>query len=185
MTFTLGLSALKVQAQVFTPSLRNQFAHGHSLQSKPDPQRQDKDKKDSEEEPIDFSSSGRSGQHTAGESRGGCPHVSYPLSAISPNSHESKTVASHPQWLFYIPYEESQISKIEFVIQDKEEKDILRTNLLPSNNTPYLSATIPETHPGLVTNKEYIWYFKVNCVGGENTVPLFVSGSVQRVLPDE
>ena len=53
------------------------------------------------EEPLDFSSLGRSGQQTAGESRGNCPPSEIPLTAIAPKSNDSKTITSHPKWWFY------------------------------------------------------------------------------------
>jgi hypothetical protein len=137
-----------------------------------------------EEEPLDFSSSGRSGQQTAGESRGSCPQVNFPLTAIAPKSNVSQTVATHPRWWFFLPYNTSQISKVEFVLQDEERNDILRDTILVPETIPYFSTTIPSIHPGLKSNRWYRWYLKVYCLEGEDTVPLFVSGWVQKVIPD-
>ena len=65
-----------------------------------------------QKEPLDFSSLGRSGQQTAGDSRGSCVGHEIPLTAIAPKSNESQTRASHPRWWFYLPDEKSQISKV-------------------------------------------------------------------------
>ncbi|MGK7895213.1 MAG: DUF928 domain-containing protein, partial [Xenococcus sp. (in: cyanobacteria)] len=57
---------------------------------------------ETEEEPLDFSDTGRSGQQTAGETRSGqCGDVSIPLTALVPSSNSGKTIATHPQLWFY------------------------------------------------------------------------------------
>lgn len=137
-----------------------------------------------EEEPLDFSSSGRSGQQTAGESRGSCPVINFPLTAIAPKSNVSKTMTSHPRWWFFLPYSSSQINQVEFVLQDEERNDLVRNIISVPDTLSYLSTTIPHTHPGIEPNRWYRWYLKVYCVGRKNTVPLFVSGWVQKVKPD-
>ena len=136
-----------------------------------------------QKEPLDFSSVGRSGQQTAGESRGACTQVDIPLTAIAPVSNVSKTISSHPQWWFYNPYPKSEIEKIEFVIQNQQRQDVFRKNLNYDTETSYLSATIPKDNLGIQENHWYRWYLKVYCYQGENAVPLFVSGWVKRVTP--
>jgi hypothetical protein len=137
-----------------------------------------------EEEPLDFSSSGRSGQQTAGESRGSCPQMNFPLTAIAPKSNVSQTLATHPRWWFFVPYKTSQIKKVEFVVQDEERNDVLRDTIYVPETVPYFSTTIPSTDPGLKSNRWYRWYLKVYCLEGEETVPLFVSGWVQKIIVD-
>jgi hypothetical protein len=138
-----------------------------------------------EKEPLDFSSSGRSGQQTAGESRGSCPQMNFPLTAIAPKSNVSQTLATRPRWWFFLPYNTSQISKVEFVLQDEERNDVLRDTIHVPETIPYFSTTIPLTHSGLKANRWYRWYLKVYCLEGEDTVPLFVSGWVQKVMTDD
>jgi hypothetical protein len=137
-----------------------------------------------QEEPLDFSSSGRSGQQTAGESRGSCPQVNVPLTAIAPKSNVSKTITSHPRWWFFLPYQSSQISHMEFVLQDEARNDLVRNTISVPETLPYLSTTIPSTHPGIKPNRWYRWYLKVYCVGKKDTVPLYVSGWVQKIQTD-
>ena len=187
-TITLNFSPLTLNSKVQTLSLssveNNKFSHQLSqvypqlitrrknTESEPEP----------EPEPIDFSSLGRSGQQTAGESRGSCPQSKLPLTAIAPKSNESKTIASHPRWWFYLPYQKSQISKVEFVLQDNDRNDLLREDITASIKIPYFSTTIPQTYPGIQPSFWYRWYLKVYCSGGEDIVPLYVSGWVQRVI---
>jgi hypothetical protein len=137
-----------------------------------------------EEEPLDFSASGRSGQQTAGESRGSCPQRNFPLTAIAPKSNVSQTLTTHPRWWFFVPYNTSQISKVEFVLQDEKRNDVLRNTIYVPETIPYFSTNIPLTHPGLKANRWYRWYLKVYCLEGEDTVPLFVSGWVRKAIAD-
>ncbi len=136
---------------------------------------------ESEEEPLDFSDTGRSGQQTAGETRRGqCPDVSFPLTALVPSSNLGKTIAAHPKLWFYVPYSTKDISKIEFVIQDANRNDISRQTWQPQNIPGYLSTSLPETEPALETSKSYRWYFKVYCQQNGNSAPLFVQGWIEK-----
>ncbi len=141
---------------------------------------------ETEEEPLDFSDTGRSGQQTAGETRRGkCPEVSLPLTALVPSSNVGKTIATHPQLWFYVPYSTKDINKIEFVIQDADRNDISRQSWQPQNIPGYLSASLPEIKPALETNKSYRWYFKVYCQEGGNSAPLFVQGWIEKTEVSE
>ena len=136
----------------------------------------------SEEEPLDFSDTGRSGQQTAGETRRGqCPDVSFPLTALVPSSNSGKTIATHPQLWFYVPYSPNDLHKIEFVIQDAERNDIFRQTWQPQNIPGYLSTGLPETETALETSKSYRWYLKVYCQQNGNSAPLFVQGWIDKI----
>ncbi len=134
------------------------------------------------EEPLDFTSLGRSGQQTAGESRGSCPYVRTPLTAIAPKSNLSLTTKSHPRFWFYIPYSQSKISKLEFSIVDQSGEDITRYNLSVPQGNSYVSAVLPKTKPDLAINSPYKWHLKVYCDNGKKIAsPTFVSGVLVRV----
>lgn len=181
--FSMSVWAFASHAQDTSEKRENRQTSVNSSQTLP-PSTVEKPKPPAkpQKEPLDFSSEGRSGQQTAGESRGGCTQVEIPLTAIAPASNVSKTISSHPQWWFYNPYPKSEIKKIEFVLQNQQRQDILRTNLALTE-TPYFYATIPGDNPGIKENSWYRWYLKVYCHKGENTVPLFVSGWVKRIMP--
>ncbi|MEM9274914.1 MAG: DUF928 domain-containing protein [Cyanobacteria bacterium P01_F01_bin.143] len=141
---------------------------------------------ETEEKPLDFSDTGRSGQQTAGETRRGqCPDVDWPLTALVPSSNSGKTIATHPKLWFYLPYSDQDISKIEFVIQDAKRRDISRQTLTPQDMPGYLTAGLPETEPGLETGKSYRWYLKVYCQDDANIAPLFVQGWIDKVAVRE
>gem|GEM_PF-5986039 len=153
-----------------------------SLTTQHQPHSQENIPTDREEKVLDFSDTGRSGQQTAGETRSGqCREVSFPLTALVPSSHSGKTIATHPKLWFYVPYSAQDISKIEFVIQDAERKDISR-QILPLQSDPgYLSASLPGTLPGLENGKSYRWYFKVYCQQNSDVAPIFVQGWIDKI----
>ncbi|MEO1006812.1 MAG: DUF928 domain-containing protein [Cyanobacteria bacterium J06638_38] len=143
---------------------------------------------ETEEEPLDFSDTGRSGQQTAGDNRPRqqCSDVALPLTALVPSSNYGRTIATHPQLWFYVPYETQDISKIEFVIQDAERNDISRQVWQPQTVPGYLlRAGLPETEPALENNKSYRWYLKVYCQDDERTAPLFVQGWLDKIAPKQ
>ena len=139
---------------------------------------------ETEEEPLDFSDTGRSGQQTAGETRSGqCADVSIPVTALVPSSNSGKTSATHPQLWFYIPYGAKDVSRVEFVMQDSDRKDISRQSWQPQNIPGYISASLPETEPALESNKSYRWYLKVYCQTHASLgqqAPLFVQGWLDK-----
>ncbi|ELS00901.1 protein of unknown function (DUF928) [Xenococcus sp. PCC 7305] len=142
---------------------------------------------ETEEEPLDFSDTGRSGQQTAGDNRPRqpCSDVALPLTALVPSSNYGRTIATHPQLWFYVPYGTQDISKIEFVIQDAERNDISRQVWQPQTVPGYLRAGLPETEPALETNKSYRWYLKVYCQDDDRTAPLFVQGWIDKIAPKQ
>lgn len=173
---------LAAQAQISSPTVEDKLNKSSQVDPKSTVRGKDR-QTEPNQEPLDFSASGRSGQQTAGESRGNCPQVNVPLTAIAPKSNVSKTTNPYPQLWFYLPYQRSQISKIEFVLQDRERNEILRENLTVPPTIPYLSAKIPQSYPALKPNLLYRWYLKVYCLGKENTVPLYVSGWLHKISP--
>ena len=134
-----------------------------------------------EQEPLDFSGTGRPGQQTAGESRGDCPNVDTPLTALLPLSHWGKTINERPTFWFYVPYSVKQIQEVEFVLQDEQRQDIYRSYLTLDKTPGYVNFSLPSTVSPLELSKWYVWYFKVYCSCQEFSAPLFVQGWVKRV----
>ena len=172
LAVTLGTPNLLAEEETI-PQLSLTLPHNSSQQPDHAPE--------TEPEPLDFSDTGRSGQQTAGETRGEqCGDVSMPLTALVPKSNFGKTVATHPQLWFYVPYEAKNVSKVEFVIQDAERNDISRQTWQPQNVPGYLNASLPETKPALENNKLYRWYFKIYCHDDGDSAPLFVQGWIEK-----
>lgn len=182
LSLVIAPLSLKAKAQIILLTNHNKYnSHLFSVDKSQITVQTQEENQQTEEEPLDFSSSGRSGQQTAGESRGSCSQKNFPLAAIAPKSNESKTRETHPRWWFFLPYESSKISQIEFVLQDEQRNDLVRSTVLTPENLPYFSVTIPRNLPGLQNNLWYRWYLKVYCRGEQDSVPLFVSGWVQKV----
>lgn len=180
LTLTLGTSSSLAEKE--SPLLQEEVKNSKlSLKNKNQSNSQSNNSSETEEA-LDFSDTGRSGQQTAGETRSGqCGNVAIPLTALVPSSNSGKTIATHPQLWFYVPYATKDINKIEFVIQDAERNDISRQTWQPQNTPGYLSAGLPKTESALETDKLYRWYFKVYCHDNDNSAPLFVQGWIERI----
>jgi hypothetical protein len=136
-----------------------------------------------QEETLDFSSTGRPGQQTAGESRGNCSNVTDSLKAIVPVSHSGKTTTGYPSFWFYVPYTSQQVSQVEFVLQNEAREDILRSPVKIKETPGYTSFSLPKTESPLKTGKSYRWYVKVYC-DSQLASSRFVQGWVNRIPVD-
>ncbi|MGF1542620.1 MAG: DUF928 domain-containing protein [Pleurocapsa sp.] len=137
-----------------------------------------------EEEVLDFSGTGRPGQQTAGDSRGTCPPVDINLTAIVPTSNFGKTLAQHPSFWFYIPYQPEQIAQAQFVLQDQQRNTVFQTPVNLPSTPGYIKFSLPTTAPSLALGKSYRWYLKLYCdrsIVSQRNTPLFVQGWIERV----
>jgi hypothetical protein len=171
LTLSLTILSTSVEAQ------ENQFIS--TLKPQQSPSKTSKPNNNNQE-PIDFSGTGRPGQQTAGESRGDCPQVNTPLTALLPISNWGKTTAEYPNFWFYVPYTSSQ-NTAEFVLQDENRHDIYRTSVALNTKSGYLNVSLPDTKSPLKVGKWYRWYFKIYCNSEQSATPLFVQGWVQRI----
>lgn len=139
-----------------------------------------------------------SGRQRGGASRGECPNVEKPLTALVPATQKSLdsgvtsnpalstfesvwglTVAEHPTLWFYVPYSLTSKLPIEFVLQDDQNKDVYKTSFSASQMQPgIVSLRLPSTEAPLKVGKNYHWYFIINC---NPDAPPVVEGWVQRV----
>ncbi|MCU0537778.1 MAG: DUF928 domain-containing protein [Hydrococcus sp. Prado102] len=134
----------------------------------------------SQQEP-DFSSTGRPGRQTSGESRGNCPATKLPLTALMPTSHWGKTAIERPTFWFYVPYSPQEAPIGEFVLQDVERNDIARMPFILPQTPGFASVTLPDERTPLEIEKWYRWYFKVYCDRQRSSSPIFTQGWVQRI----
>lgn len=139
-----------------------------------------------------------SGRQRGGASRGDCPAVDKPLTALVPASWQALkgkqksnpalnrwqavwglTIASHPSVWFYVPYPLTAKQPIDFVLQDTEGNNVYKTSLLVVQKQPSLiEIKIPSTSRPLEIGKMYQWYFLVGC---NTDAPPFVKGWIQRI----
>ncbi|WP_421654746.1 DUF928 domain-containing protein [Leptothermofonsia sp. ETS-13] len=135
------------------------------------------------------------GRYRGGASRGSCPQVELPLTALVPFEQKlafkeqgepiinvwGLTVSEHPTFWFYVPYENGSTYLAEFVLQDEDEVDVYRSAIALSDRSGIVSVQMPSTAPALELNKPYHWFFKIYCNQNKKDAPIFVEGMVQRV----
>lgn len=128
------------------------------------------------EEAWDFTADGRSGNRAGGASRGDCPEVQTPLTALIPTSNSGTTVAPRPTFWFYVPYSPQEATSGEFVLLDRQWNVISQIPFRLTETSGLIGITIPTTEPELEINKEYRWSFKLFCEGEEtsSSSPIFV-----------
>lgn len=156
------------------------------------------DKQDKPENPGAPDARGAAG------SRGQCPRVERPLTALVPLKEETTagnrsssdvrstsksimgvTVAEHPTFWFYNPYELTPDRTVEFVLQDENGNDVYSTSFAGSGTTPgVIGFELPPTAAPLEVGKMYQWYFVISCepngsVPDDNSV--LVKGWVHRI----
>lgn len=144
-----------------------------------------------------------SGRQQGGASRGGCPAVSLPLTAIVPArakvasrtaegiatlteknplaarySVGGLTTSKHPSFWFYVPYISPKLP-MEFVLQDELNRDVYKSSLnIVHEQAGFVRISIPQTVASLQVGKIYQWFFLVNC---DTEAPPFVKGWLKRV----
>jgi hypothetical protein len=96
------------------------------------------------------------------------------------------TNAEHPYFFFFVPYNASSISNIEFVLQEQtnnKSKTLYRTVLIPPESPGIISVYLPPSQASLQVGKMYHWFLKVR-VQCDQKQPLkldYADGWVQRV----
>jgi hypothetical protein len=132
-------------------------------------------------ETLDFSATGRPGQQTAGESRGGCGNgnVMEPIKAILPASNSGSTVMSHPHVWVYFPTT-ATATEVEFVVQDEGRRDIWRSRSPLNSTAEYQRFSLPTTEPPLHIGQWYRWYVKIYC-HDQVASAQYVQGWINRV----
>jgi len=144
------------------------------------------------------------GERRGGARRGSCPNVAKPLTALVPLIQETSdggnsptpeittsdsvlglTVAEHPTFWFYVPYSLNSpppVLSVEFVLQDENSKEVYKTVLTTSENSPgVFSFELPSTAPPLEVGRRYNWYFVIYCNDSEQPNSVEVQGWVERV----
>lgn len=147
-----------------------------------------------------------SGQREGAASRGPCPRVSKPLTALVPiiqansagkSQHSALantpagsvlglTVTDHPTFWFYMPYPLTSSRPVEFVLLNDKSEEVYKTFLSGSGTTPgVVGFKLPANVPPLEVNKRYNWVLSVYCNSSQSPEDMmFVSGWVERVAPN-
>lgn len=131
----------------------------------------------------DGSKRGRPGGRTGTGSRGDCPSVNLPLTALIPANNQGLTIAEYPRFWIFVPNKSNKIISGEFVLQDETDNDVYRTNFHLPATPGIVTLNLEKTTP-LQINKQYQWYFKLYCSQQKFSNPLFVRGWIQRIAID-
>ncbi|MDZ7962615.1 MAG: DUF928 domain-containing protein [Aulosira sp. DedQUE10] len=144
---------------------------------------------------------GAPGNRGEGASRGGCTALGLPLTALVP-SYEKRlsqdagentitqvwglTSVEQPSFWFYVPYNQSFIGAIEFVLQNDKNKTIYRTAVAVPPEPGIVRVQLQNTPTILENKKPYHWFFKVRvaCDPKQPAKLDYVEGWVQRVNLD-
>lgn len=132
------------------------------------------------------------GRPRGGASRGLCPNVPIPLTALVPSTPLTTdtstttqeatvwalTLEAHPTLWFYVPYDLSSETPAEFTLLSADRSVVYRTMLTATGNTAgIVKVTLPPTAPALQPGSMYQWIFSVYCDADD---PIFTRGWIQR-----
>jgi len=130
------------------------------------------------------------GRRRGGTSRReGCPVLKTPITALVPGeetngtSFLASTVAEYPTVWVYVPELPTNLRSGEFVLQDEEGNDVLRTAIpLPGKAGAIAISLPPNRKYALKQNSKYHWFFRVYCGEPQNKPEyFFVDAWMQRV----
>ncbi|MDZ7951676.1 DUF928 domain-containing protein [Nostoc sp. DedQUE09] len=138
-----------------------------------------------------------SGSPPGGRVRGGakrgelaaCPLTKIDLTALVPFTQEANSVINvwgqttieHPSWFFYVPYTKDSPYTVEFVLQDGEANEVYKKAIALSDKPGVIRVSLPSNASGLAVDKQYRWFFTINCDKQKNSPPSFVEGVIKRV----
>jgi hypothetical protein len=135
----------------------------------------------SKRKPIEFvlPNEGAPGKQKGAETRDSCPNDKNkpPLTALIPGKNMGLTIGERPTFWFYVPYQASSKTPVEFILTDAQEKEIYKQNLQLTNTPGIIGVTLPKNAPALEVDKTYEWSLSVNCASRIDAV----SGRIKRV----
>ncbi|MEM9156748.1 MAG: DUF928 domain-containing protein [Cyanobacteria bacterium P01_F01_bin.33] len=124
------------------------------------------------------------GRQHGGASRGCQSYAS--LTALVPELNEyvwGTSASARPSFWFYIPKIEEKGLPLEFVLQDRTDRYVYRTEfLLNPGPADVLGVTVPEVAIPLDSNRAYHWTLSLQCDPDRPTSIVYVRGSVQHVM---
>ena len=129
------------------------------------------------------------GNPTPGTTRSGstCPPASQPLTALVANNGSDLTHVAYPTLWFYVPYAAAQISRLEFVLVNRQETETIYQTViqLQGDHPGLIKVTIPsEPQYALQPNQTYRWYLNLDCEPDVTVeADRLVDGWMRRRLP--
>jgi Domain of Unknown Function (DUF928) len=113
------------------------------------------------------------------------------LTALMPKTNLALTLSERPTFWFYIPYTTAQVDRATFKlldVTDPSDPSVIALLTLNDNELSdipgIISVTVPDSAQPLELDREYRWYFKLECDGNSPSKNPRVNGWVKRVSPD-
>ncbi len=130
-----------------------------------------------------------------GASRGMCPGIKQPLTALvpvtaKPNASPAPaqnyvwgyTLAERPTFWFYMPYTRAMEASAEFVLQDKAKHSLPPISVPLPEQAGIIAVRLPET-VRLTADEPYAWFLTVFYCNLQKTAPpVTVRGTIYRKL---
>ena len=134
---------------------------------------------------YDFDGDGRPkpGSRRGGASRGDCPPIQPPLTALIPETNLGLTTKEYPTLWFYIPYNPAEIGQAELMLLDENKRPALEKPIsVELSGTPgIVGVTLPSTAKPLEPEREYQWFFELVCDSENPSNNPRVDGWIKRV----
>ncbi|AUB40099.1 LysM repeat [Nostoc flagelliforme CCNUN1] len=99
-----------------------------------------------------------------------------------------QTTVERPSWFFYVPYSKDLPYEVEFVLKEdqdsnesNESNEIYHKAIALPEKPGIIRVSLPTTAPPLALDKQYRWFFVINCDKEKKYPPTFVEGVIQRV----
>lgn len=86
-----------------------------------------------------------------------------PLTALIPGINMGWTISERPTFWFYVPYQASSTTPVEFKLTDFKDKEIYKQNLQLTNTPGIIGITLPKNAPALELDQTYEWSLSINC----------------------
>jgi hypothetical protein len=128
------------------------------------------------------------GSYRGGGSKGKCPPVAQPLTALVPvyelNPDQTRpvwalTASDRPTFWFYVPYTLTQDLPLEFVLKDAQGNYLYKTKFTQDNASPgVIKISLPTTVAALKPGEQYRWYFLIQC----DSIGTHVEGVIEHQL---
>lgn len=112
-----------------------------------------------------------------------CPSPVHPLTALTSPQASDNTFSAYPSFWFFVPFHQQQLEKLEFLLYDHSETELIYSTQVPVPSSPGLiEVKLPEqVEYALRENQQYRWYFLLDCKHSRSRQPdLEVNGWITR-----
>jgi hypothetical protein len=129
------------------------------------------------------------GRRFGGATRGECPAVKMPLTALVPLTKQPPSIVNvwglttqeYPKLWFYLPYTTSFAYPAEFTVLNDESKDPVYTSAIAlPKQAGVIDVPLPASIAALQVGKRYRWFLNIYCDREKQSAPVYVEGVIIR-----